>query len=165
MRQQPIDSTIRPGGIRETIKSAARTEGEGPRRVRLTYAGAASRASCRKFSPAESFNPPIIPPGGLRIPPVRPQKVRPGRLESDQNFDHFLDSILGRFGSSWGPKLGSFSALLAPKIVPRRVLRPLFFEKVDFSKNERHPRREHDFDPQDRPRCGQDRPKTAPRGS
>ena len=34
LRQQPIDSTTRPGGMREAIKSAARPEGGGAERVR-----------------------------------------------------------------------------------------------------------------------------------
>ena len=46
--------------------------------------------------------------GGVLYPPYNPprrpahsagrlQKAPPGRLEIDQNFDHFLDSIFGRF--------------------------------------------------------------------
>ena len=49
------------------------------------------------------------------------------------------------FGAFVGPHDGA-------KIDPRRVLRPLFFEKVDFSKNERRLGREHDFDPPEVPR-------------
>ena len=63
------------------------------------------------------------------------------------------------------PKTTPFGDPNRPKIVPRRVLRPLFFKKVDFSKNERRLGREHDFDPPEVPRWGQDRPKIAPRRS
>ena len=43
-------------------------------------------------------------------------KAHPGRLVCDQNFHHFLDSIFDRFGVVLGRQVGSFSALLAPKL-------------------------------------------------
>ena len=68
------------GGMREAIESAARPGGGGARRVRHLDAGAEVAKGAKilaidlcnhcKSSLAESFNPPIIPPGGLRIPPV-----------------------------------------------------------------------------------------------
>ena len=49
---------------------------------------------------------------------------------------------------SWPPK--------STQDRPGGVLRPLFFKKVDFSKNERRLGREHDFDPPGPPRWCQD---------
>ena len=40
-------------------------------------------------------------------------------------------------GPFWPPKTTPFGDPDRPKIVPRRVLTPFLFEKVDFSKNER----------------------------
>ena len=158
----------------EAIRRPPRRGGAG--RVRITLQNLEAKAKspnlkaiiCLRHlqsSKSESLAPPIIPPGGQRIPPGRPKSTTRPAFFSINILIIFWTRFLIDFGPFWGAKLKSFSALFAPKIVPRRVLRPLFFEKVDFSKNERHPRREHDFDPQDRPRCGQDRPKTAPRGS
>ena len=49
------------------------------------------------------------------------QEARTGRLEIDQNFDHFLDSIFGRFGVVLGRQVGvifgTFGAQDAPSSV------------------------------------------------
>ena len=68
-------------------------------------------------------------------------------------------------GSFWVAFLGHFGCLNRPKIASSRLLNPHVLQKVDFQKNERHPRREHDFDPKTAPKTTQDRPKTAPRRS
>ena len=65
------------------------------------------------------------------------------------------------FGAFWPPKLAPFW----PNMRPSRLLKPHFFQKSNFQKNERHPAWEHDFDPKTTPKTTQDRPKTAPRRS
>ncbi len=62
-------------------------------------------------------------------------------------------------GASWAPKLAPFW----PKMHPSRLLKPHFFQKSNFHKNERHAAWEHDFDPKAGLKTAQDRPKIAPR--
>ena len=134
----------------------------------------------------ERLNPP--PPEGservrirfrnsLRI--LRTQRVKPGPAHSASRSEvgplsiikliKIMMSFWYRFwcllGPFWPPKTTPFGDQNRPKIVPRGVLRLLVFKKVDFPKNERHPRREHDIDPPGAPRWSQDRPKIAPRRS
>ena len=79
---------------------------------------------------------------------ARPRAVRrarvlnlPGPPNSIQKSIKILMSFWSRFwcllGPFWPPKTTPFGDPDRPKIVPRRVLTPLLFEKVDFSKNER----------------------------
>ena len=63
------------------------------------------------------------------------------------------------FGPSWAPKL----APCWPNMRPSRLLKPHFFPKLNFQKNERHSAWEHDFDPKAGLKTAQDRPKIAPR--
>ena len=92
-----------------------------------------------------SYNPPIIPPGGPRIPPGRPKKAYSGSPFFDQNFDRFLVSILARFGCLLGSIWGSFWELLAAKlgqVGPQDAFRRLiFFKNVDFAPVLRFPTR------------------------
>ena len=79
-----------------------------------------------------------------RIPQSRPQSLTQAPLvgpKSIQKSIKILMSFWSRFwcllGPFWPPKTTPFGDPDRPKIVPRRVLTPLLFEKVDFSKNER----------------------------
>ena len=81
--------------------------------------------------------------GGVLYPPYNPprrpahsagrlQKAPGGRLEIDQNFDHFLDSIFGRFGVVLGRHLGViFGTFGGQDGLPSAILyQTLIFEKT-----------------------------------
>ena len=98
-----------------------------------------------------------------RHPP--PSKIIKIRFNFSLNFNLNLTSFLIVLGSLWVAILGHFGHLNRPKMASSRFLNRHFLQKVDFQKNERHPRREHDFGPKTAPKTTQDRPKTAPRRS
>ena len=52
------------------------------------------------------FNPPYNPPRSPAHSAGRTKEAHKSRLESDQNFDHFLDSIFDRFGVVLGRQVG-----------------------------------------------------------
>ena len=82
-------------------------------------------------------------------------------------FFSFFYSLLApsrlHFGAFWAPKLAPFW----PNMRPSRLLKPHFFQKSNFQKNERHAAWEHEFDPKAGlgPRSPQDGPKTVSRRS
>ena len=115
-------------------------------------------------SKSESLAPPIIPPGGLRMPPGRPQKRMATVFCSIKILIIFWTRFLVDFGSSWGAKLGSFSALLAPKfgqVASKTRLGSLSTSKnVNFHQTLRLPMFQRFLEPQDglqnAPRSAQD---------
>ena len=150
-------------------QSAARTEGKGPRRVRSTYAIADSRAEVCKSSFAEFLTPPIIPPGGLRIPPVGPKKRISFVLKSIKILIIFWTQFLVDFGSSWVPKLGvgvvfgTFGAQVRPSCVQNASWKLINVKNVNFHETLRLPIPQRFLEPQDGaqngPRSAQDGPK------
>ena len=143
MSSTPIDSTIPPGGMREAIKSAARSAAEEQGVLDRTPKSAHRKALlCLKhlqISKSESSAPPYNPP---RRPAhsAGPAKMdRGNRLLCDQNFDHFLTSIFVRFGVVLGRHLGSHFRLFWPprsaKLGPKRVLKADLNQKYEFSPN------------------------------
>ena len=133
MSSTPLDSTTPPGGMREAIKSAARSEVEGiaacwivelsvpkPKLsnifglifVVLSF-GPKSRPKMEEevakhqFSSVLGiFHTPCFPPKSPAQSAGPPLEAHKPPLESDQNFDHFLTSIFGRFGVVLGHHLG-----------------------------------------------------------
>ena len=67
------------------------------------------------------FHPPCFPPKSPTHSAGPPPKARNGPLEIDQNFDHFLTSILGRFGTVLGPHLGVMFGLFGGQVGPSSV--------------------------------------------
>ena len=103
--------------------------------------------------PRSLLTPPIIPPGGLRIPPVGSQKARSGRLESDANFDHFLDSIFCRFGLVLGRQVGvifgTFGAQVRPSCVQNSSWKLMNVKNVNFHETLRLSMFQRFLEPQD----------------
>ena len=77
--QQPTTESIWPGGMREAIKSAARPggaeQGVLDRKQNRRNLKAIICIRYLQISKSESLAPPIIPPGGQRIPPGRPKWI------------------------------------------------------------------------------------------
>mgnify|MGYP003337677667 CR=1 FL=1 len=127
----------RPGGLR-----AARLNPpppEGSERVRMDFE-IFFEFLFEFFELKESSQAPRIPRGGLVTPQVVQVNLSCSK-KSIQKSIKILMSFWSRFwcllGPFWPPKTTPFGDPDRPKIVPRRVLTPLLFEKVDFSKNER----------------------------
>ena len=92
-----------------------------------------------KSSLAEFFDPPIIPPGPPRIPPGRPHEARNGAqwlFFFDENFDHFLVSVLARFwpvlGSLLGVIFGTLGAQVESSSVQNASWKPISIPNVMF---------------------------------
>ena len=102
--------------------------------------------------------------GGVLYPPYNPprrpahsaglaQKAHGGRLEIDQNFDHFLDSIFDRFwvvlGRQVGVIFGLFGGQVRPSSVQNASCKLINIKNVNFAPVLRNPIPERDFGPQD----------------
>ena len=120
MSSTPIDSTARPGGMREAIKSAARPGWGGARRVRYLDAIAEILAIdlCILLQ---------IFSGGVLVPPYSPSRRPALSAGLSKSFARtalvaikilviFWHGFLFDFGQSWGVILGSFLAYLAAKL-------------------------------------------------
>ena len=118
--------------MREAIKSAARPVGVGATACQIPRRNPRSLQSYCKSSSAEFSNPPIIPPGGLRIPPVWTQEAHKIRLECDQNFDHFSEPIFDRFWVVLGRHLGVIFGTLGAQVglVTAMLSKNVIFEKT-----------------------------------
>ena len=94
----------------------------------------------------------------------RAQETHPGRLEIDQNFDHFLTSIFGRFwvvlGRQVGVIFGTFGAQVRPSCVQNASWKLINIKNVNFHQILRLLIPERYFGPQDglqnAPRSAQD---------
>ena len=101
------------------------------------------------------FCSPLYPP----IPPAHSakttKKTRDRRLESDQIFDHFLGSILGRFwavlGRHLGVIFGTFGGQVGPSSLQNASWKLIFFKNVNFAPVLRFPIKHLFFVPQDGP--------------
>ena len=89
------------------------------------------------FELKESSQAPRIPHGGWVKPPWASQIAPKSIKKSIKILMSFWSRFWCLLGPFWPPKTTPFGDPDRPKIVPRRVLTPLLFEKVDFSKNER----------------------------
>ena len=91
------------------------------------------------------LDPPIIPPGGQRIPPDRPKwrinfVLLSIKISFSENAWHafVFGKILGRFGVVLGPSWGHFWHLWRAKMGqfgPKRVLEAYRHQKREFSPN------------------------------
>ena len=99
----------------------------------------------------------------------RVQKAHSGRLEIDQNFDHFLTSIFGRFwvvlGRQVGVILGTFGGQDGTRSIQNTSWKPINVQNVISHQTHARVYRSAILEPKMPPKMPQDRPKTAPRGS
>ena len=117
--------------MRGTLESAARPGGARSRRARPTIAIAEVAQVAKSLAEVLCillqiffggvFNPPCNPPRGPAHSAGRTPKARPGRLEMDQNVEHFLDSIFGRFGVVLGRQVGVIFGTFGGQDRPRWV--------------------------------------------
>ena len=114
------------------------------------------------------FLPPYSPPRRPAHSAGRPPKAPGGRLEIDQNFDHFLDSIFDRFwvvlGRQVGVIFGLFGGQDRPRSVQNASWKLINIKNVNFHQIMRIPLLTL-FDHKMASKTPQDRLKTAPRGS
>ena len=174
MSSTPLDSTTRPGGMREAIKSAARSEAEeqgvldrSPRAQSTAKSPHLKAIICLKISAnlkKQVYSPPYNPPrrpAHSAGPAKMDHKIR---LVVDQNFDRFLTSIFGRFGVVLGRQvgviLGTFGGQDRPRSVQNASWKPINIKNVNFHQILRFPIPELYFGPQDglqnAPRSAQD---------
>ena len=85
------------------------------------------------------ITPLLFPPRGPRTPPGHPPKRMRPLLEAIKFLIIFWTRFWIDLGSFWGPNLGSFWALWAAKLGPKRVLERHFVENIDFSLARRFP--------------------------
>ena len=115
------------------------------------------------------FRPPYNPPRRAAHSAGRTQEARTGRLEIDQNFDHFFDSIFDRFwavlGRQVGVMLGPFGGQDRPRSVQNASWKLINIKNVNFHQTLARVYGSAHLDPKTAPKMPQDRPKTAPRGS
>ena len=64
------------------------------------------------------FHPPCFPPKSPTQSAGPPPRARKRPLEIDQNFDHFLTSIFGRFGVVLGRHLGVIFGTFGGQVRP-----------------------------------------------
>ena len=105
-------------------------------------------------------------PGGENNPQLKVWEVTLLGFFIAQNHVVFDVDFWPFWARSWVPLGAHFRScwrLGRPKLVPKPSSDRLNIEKVIFQKNERHPRREHDFEVQVGPRWRPRRPKIAPR--
>ena len=109
--------------MRGTLESAARPggaeQGVLDRKPRSVHLKAIICLRYLQISKSESLAPPIIPPGGLRIPPVGPQKRMPAVLKSIKILIIFWNRFLIDLGSSWAAKSAENDPNLAPQNDPK----------------------------------------------
>ena len=79
------------------------------------------------------ITPLLFPPRGPRTPPGHPPKRTNSLFEAIKFLIIFWTRFWIDLGSFWGPNLGSFWALWAAKLGPKRVLERHFVENIDFS--------------------------------
>ena len=101
-------SAARPGGARA---AACQTPNRRCQNLSNSFLHLTAYLLRRSF-----WTSPRSPPGGLRIPPGCTKRRIKIDLMSIKILIVFWTRFLVDFGSSWGAKLGSFSALLAPKM-------------------------------------------------
>ena len=116
MSSTPLDSTTPPGGMRAAIKSAARNEVEEqgvldrqPKSRSKSQIFKSQSHNMHKISAKLKklvFRPPYNPPRRPAHSAGPPQENPPMAFFRDQNFDHFLTSIFGRFWVVLGRHLG-----------------------------------------------------------
>ena len=158
----------------EAIKSAARPGGARSRRARSTIAIAEVAQVAKSLAEVLCillqiffggvFYPPYNPPRRPAHPAGRAQKAHPGRLEIDQNFDHFSDSIFDRFwvvlGRQVGVVFGTFGAQVRSSCVQNASWKFINVKNVIFHETLRLPMFQRFLEPQDglqnAPRSAQD---------
>ena len=100
-------------------------------------------------------------------PNLSAQEAHKFRFENEPNFDHFLDSIFGRFGVVLGRQVGvifgTFGAQDAPSSVQNASWKRNNIKNMNFAPVLRFPIPERSWgaqdDPQNAPRSAQDGPK------
>ena len=80
------------------------------------------------------FRPPYNPPRRPAHSAGRAQEAPGGRLEIDQNFDHFLDSIFDRFWAVLGRQVGVIFGTFGAQDRPKTRLETTFLRKGRFFK-------------------------------